>query len=389
MPYGTAPTTQVRPAGEENLFSATVTISIPTLTPSVGSNTADVLAGYRVVSALLALVCLTACRAPDVSPGFPVGVERAMDAADEALGDCSSWTEEDNVQGSASLRRFVCETDPTSARSNLRISTFASDEEAASWVAFSQMLDMCQRLMTSADLPTLDDQELLLGDLTVQGRESDLIKVKEVLGGAVFTRRDPFPPEAKLIDSPDPSICGGVEIQPASWDSYRSKFESLDGADATEAEESSPTPTTPAFPSRTPSEAPPSAGAAKDECVEDCAWGVDDVMADLSQVLCTSRDGWATLSDEPTDPPLAIRADVVRACTAGGSASYLGFGVVFAWEEYSGLQAAMQELDDCATSGLTFVGGAPNHPGYAIITHDGDPLTVTALLDAGARQVCP
>lgn len=151
---------------------------------------------------------------------YPSSVQVLVDGARAAL-DCSEPTEVSLPDTSAASAKWECDA----PGGNVQISPYDDASAAATWVAQSQVIDLCGRLTVdpTVDL-VLDKGQLLYEDAAAFALVEVLEQLQTEVGGQIYTRRDPFPNLAAAEQVEPMSGCGDITIYPSSWEQYRTAF---------------------------------------------------------------------------------------------------------------------------------------------------------------------
>ncbi|WP_422758793.1 hypothetical protein [Paenarthrobacter sp. C1] len=176
---------------------------------------------WSLVSVLLVPAALAGCGGDD-AVSYPAAVQHLVDGVTEA-GLCdavAAGPEPEAVQ--AYDATWSCD----GTAGSLRISQYSSPAAAATWVAQSQVIDMCgwMSAMMADDLPRYG--ELLYEDSSVYGLLEDLEQLQATAGGEVYSRTESFPQAADQAQLVTQRPCGGVEVDPRAWEHYRGVAES-------------------------------------------------------------------------------------------------------------------------------------------------------------------
>ena len=178
---------------------------------------------WSLVSVLLLPAALAGCGGGEDDVSYPAAVQHLVDAVSEA-GLCDTIAAGPEP---AAVQAYAATWSCDEPSGSLRISQYSSPTVAATWVAQSQILDMCGWM--SAMMPKDDPMrhgELLYEDSSVYGPLEDLEQLQEAAGGEVYSRTDRFPELADQAQLVTQRPCGGVEVDPRAWEHYRGVAES-------------------------------------------------------------------------------------------------------------------------------------------------------------------
>lgn len=280
----------------------------------------------------------------------------------------------------------------------LLVSVYPDPESDRTAVAQQQVSMRCidtsaQRLGASPSHPAV---MVVHEGAVVSVLSEDLVctaeKVLNAMPGYIVTSEDPLLPGTSPTPVPglDPlrpdATCAPADVGYATAPNTRTP--------TAHSPEPSPVPSA----AKTVVDPAPTADSEGGECVGDCWGGLTSTTNRLQGAICNQTgDRGEALSDDITDIiSNNLGADMVRVCTAGGSADLSSQGIAFIWldpeaafgQDSPGVQARNKVFNACELGGVNVVGHPEAGPAWAIVGMHGETDVVEDLVAMGGFVTC-